>query len=128
MNLSNFLYIAALTSAADNATSDCPCFTREEIAKITEDTMNMDLSCIPDPNGLEEKIWQNTPEPPAGKYARVAPGRAIGYEVHGGDDPKCLIQGDMIMSVSLDQALACKQLIAEQCVTNNAEGYDEYEM
>jgi len=103
--------ISACTLATNQSTAraECPCFKMNDLRRIPPEEIDTRRSCAPQHGGWS--LWRD----PIQRLDHHGFGFAVRVGT-GTDTSTCLTQGDIMMQVSSEEAMACEALIKQRCV------------
>ena len=102
--------VAACATLSDNHTNvhACPCFSMSDLNRITMDNVEPRRSCSAT-HGWS--LWRKP-------IHTLDEHHGFGYSVYigaGNIPSSCLMEGDMMLEISIQEAAACEELIQQRC-------------
>lgn len=100
--------VACTMSHNHTSAHTCPCFSLENLRRITSENVDARRSCTPAHGGWA--LWRQP--------IHTLDNHGFGYMVRMGTgtfSSTCLIEGDMMMEVSEEDAATCAALIQQRC-------------
>ena len=96
-----------------NELSNCPCATKERLLFFTFNNTDHVTSCKNKINDIG--IWYNM-----SNNSKSGGWHAFGFHVYDELDselrPSCLMEGDIMMKIDIDEAKYCREMITQRCI------------